>query len=603
MTVLDAASLLSRTLPDDAVWVLEALFEIDELRAASGLTKNERRQRATELYARLIHGLEGLREPTPPEHLYDGPGFREWFTEAALLWIRFAKTGSASTIDTVGAEELKDFPIDLPPDAATAERVREAVRRGFGWRADDFAVVERRVELITSNLGLKRDISRALNSYLSEEGRLDPRGRLALMSEFYGELPFRPGDVDVLLVATAIFFFLPRKGNTLDVPDWDERDPDEQRKVREFFEKVDRSNNAQTRRFPSFGLYEPERLGVALVERLSEATGAPAPVVKSTLSTMFSIIPRALHAQYLVHDLWGHTWQEALSEFEWEYALLPWLDRPLSPADGPEFGGENAPALSCAFKVEGGRVVLDESLLLAFAERDLRGRIQVATSVPFSEVLADFMESKFSRARPKLELPTSSLLASTSLKIDLTISDTRDQVRRYTAPYRKLAVDQGDQARLARELEALGLPRAGLAEAVARAGRAMWIAFAPAFDDTLRPEPADGAGGARSSVMRRLLLQFALLMADFEHALSRTRPESTLTEPWRDPASCPDFFAVAFTHFYELDRQKNFFYIDQIARDEFVPACARIRRALEELTAEPGLEVGSTHEHSGVPGG
>lgn len=586
MTVLEAANLFEPTLPDDAAWVLEALFEIDGLRAASGMTKGERRQRATELYGRLIHGLEGLREPTPPEHLHDSPGFREWFTEAALLWIRFAKTGSAATIDTVGAETLKDFPIDLPPDAATAARVREAVRRGFGWSVDDFAVVERRVEAITSNLGLKRDLSRALYAYMNEADRLGPGGRLALMSEFYGELPFRPGDVDVLLVATAIFFFVPRKGNALDVPDWNDRGPEEQRKVREFFEKLDRSNNAQTRRFPSFGLYEPERVDPGLVERLSEATSAPPAVVKSTLATMFSVTPRALHAQYLVHDLWGHTWQEALSEFEWEYALLPALDRPLSPADGPEFGGENAPTLRDAFRVEDGRVVLDEAPLLAFAERDLRGRIQVATSVPFSEVLADFMESKFSRARPKLELPTSSLLVSTSLKIDLTISDTRDQVRRYTTPYRKLAVDPDDQARLARELETLGLPRAGLDQAVARAGRAMWVAFAPAFDDTLRPEPAEGATGIRSSVMRRLLLQFTLLMADFEHALALTRPELARAEPWRDPASCPDFFAVAFTHFYELDRQKNFFYIDQIARNEFVPACERIRRALEEPAGE-----------------
>jgi hypothetical protein len=586
MTVLDAAGLFERTLPDDSVWVLEALFELDGLRAAPGLTKQERRERATELYQRLIHGLEGLREPTPPEQMHDGPAFREWFTEAALLWIRFAKTGSAPTIDTVGAETLKDFPIDLPPDAKTANRVREAVRRAFAWDAEEFAALERGVDLVTSNLGLKRDLSRALHAYLSEGDRLGPQGRLSLMSEFYGELPFRAGDVEVLLVATAIFFFVPRKGFALDVPDWSERGPDEQRKVREFFEKIDRSNNAETRRFPAFGLYEPERLDRGLVERLSAATLAPAAVVKSTLATMFSVIPRALHAQYLVHDLWGHTWQEALSEFEWEYALLPSLDRPLSPGDGPEFGGENAPSLGAAFRVEGGNVVLDEARLLAFAERDLHGRIQVATSVPFSEVLADFMESKFSRARPKLELPTSSLLPSTLLKIDLTISDTRDQVRHYTAPYRKLAIDPEDQARFACELEALGLPRAGLTEAVARAGRAMWLAFAPAFDDSLRPEPAEGSAGIRSSVMRRLLLQFALLMADFEHALALTRPESARAEPWRDPASCPDFFAVAFTHFYELDRQRNFFFIDQIARNEFVPACARIRRALEELTAE-----------------
>jgi hypothetical protein len=591
MTILEAANLFERTLPDDAVWVLEALNELDGLRTASGSTKDERRKRATVLYRRLLQGLEGLREPTPPEHVQSGPLFREWFTEAVLLWVRFSKTGSAPTIDTVGADTLKEFPVDLPPDAPTVARVKEAARRAFDWSPEQFAVMERRVEHLTSNLGLKRDICRALSAHLGEGDRLDPAGRLVLMSQFYGELPFHPGDVDVLLVATAIFFFLPRKGNGLDVEHFAERSDDERRKVREFFEKLDRSNNAETRRFPSFGLYEPDRLDGALVERLAETVGAPPSVVKSTLSTMFSFIPRALHAQYLVHDLWGHTWQEALSEFEWEYALVPYLDRPLSPDDGPEFGGNGAPKLVDAFRVDAGEVLLDEARLLAFGERDLRGRVQVATSVPLSEVLADFMESKFSRARPKLELPTTSLLASTSLKIDLTIGDTRAQIRRYTQPYRALAVDPEDQARFAGELRARGLPEGGLLDAVRRAGRILWLTFAPAFDDTLRPEPAEGGsggGGIRSSVMRRLLLQFALVMADFEHVLALTRPDSASDEPWRHPASCPDFFAVAFTHFYEQDRQKNFFYIDQIARNEFVPACARLERALEELTGAPG---------------
>jgi hypothetical protein len=401
------------------------------------------------------------------------------------------------------------------------------------------------------------------------------------MQGLYGAVPFRPEDVELLLVSTAVFFFVPRKGAGLDTPDFAERPESERAAVRAFFEKLDRANTAETRRFPAFGLCEPELVSPELVSRLAAATGAPEPVVKATLMTMFSLIPEGLHAQYLVHDLWGHTWQEALNEFEWEYALLPALDRALSPADGPEFGGGGAPTLGSAFIAKDGATVLDDARLLAFGEADLRGRIQVATSVPLSEVLADFMESKFSRVRPEQVLPTSSLIPSTSLKIDLTITDTRTQVRRYARPYRRLAVDAGEQARLTRELLALGLPEPGLASAVARAGRLLFTAFAPAFDDTLAPEPAAADGSElRSSVFRRLMLQFALIMVDFEQALGSATAAPAQAEGPRKPSASPDLFAIAVTHFYEQDRRSNFWLIDQVARNELERACRRLESEL-----------------------
>ncbi len=579
--MLEASRLFDRTLPGAYAWVLDALYEIDQLKSGSSLSKAERRQRTGALYDRLREGFAAMHEPTPAEHAHDRAGFRTWFCEAILLWIRFAGTGSAPVVDSVGAETLRKFPVDLPLDAAAADAVKGAMVRAFRLSPDELATLERRIANVTSNLDLKRAITGAIAAELAAT----PEARLALMREFYGPLPFRPGDVDLLIVSTAIFFFVPRKGQALDTPGYAERPEAERNGVKAFFEKLDRANTAETRRFPSFGLYEPELMSPELVRRLAGAVGAGEAVVKATLGTMFSVIATSLHAQYLVHDLWGHTWQEALNEFEWEYALLPNLDRPLAPSDGPEFGGKGTPTLASCFVARDGRTTLDEARLLAFGEADLRGRIQVATSVPLSEVLADFMESKFSRTFPELELPTSSLVPSTSLKVDLTISDTRTQVKRYTRPYRKLAVDEEEQARLARELEATGLPRAGLDEAVARAGRVLFHGFAPAFDDTLAAEPAGvETKEVRSSVLRRLMLQFTLILVDFEKALGRIRPAApNANERWRDPASSPDLFAVVMTHFYEQDRQENFFFIDQIARNEFHAACEKVSRELQVL--------------------
>ena len=581
MSVLSEEQLFAPTLPERWGRVLEALADIDDLRSGPSLTKDDRRAEAHAIYRRLLDETDDLVEETPPDCSHESPGFRRWFSEAVLLWSRFAETGSAPLIDTVGTPTLQEFPLDLPLDAEASASVRAALRKAFDWSDAEFEQVEARVEHLTSNLDLKRRITKALAEHVDAQGLASPEGRLDLMKAFYGDVPFRPGDVDLVLASTAVFFFVPRRGSRLETPDWKERSDAEKKKVRDFFEKVDVANTAETKRFPSFGLYEAEAMSGALVGELARATGVKDAVVKDTLATMFSVIPTRLRAQYLVHDLWGHTWQEALNEFEWEYALLPKIDDPLEPTTGPELGGADAPTLGSCFVERGGRTELDEERLMRFAEADLRGRIQIAVSVPLSEILADFMESKFSRAKPDLELPTSSLIPSTSLKLDLSVADARVQVVRYTKPYRALAVDPDDRARLARALEATGLPKQGLEDAVVRAGRAMWMAFEPAFDETLRPEPSPATEGRpraiKASVYRRVLLQFTLIMVALERSLDWTQPGD---QRWRNPASCPDLFAIALTHFYEQARQSNFWRIHQVARTEFRPGCERLRAAL-----------------------
>ncbi len=411
--------------------------------------------------------------------------------------------------------------------------------------AEELASAQRKVEHLTSNLELKRALAQALAAELGED--VAPERRGALLQGFYGPVPFRPGDVDVVIASTALFFFVPRKdcarrSGYAERPK-SEQDADQAPSSR----RVDRANTAETRRFPSFGLYEPETMSLELIARLAERTSAKPRVVQDTLATMFSLIQR-LHAQYLVHDLWGHTWQEALSEFEWEYALLPKLERPLGAADGPEFGGSGDRRSRRRFARETAPRCSTRHACSRSAKPTARphpGRDQRAAV----RGLADFMEAKFSRSRPSLELPTSSLIPSTSLKADLSITDTRVQVRRYTKPYRKLAVDPADQARLAEELAAR-LAAHGARGSGCQSRTRAWVAFEPAFDDALAPEPAaGGAPGLRSSVFRRLLLQELLVMADLERPLARVQPDpSATTAVYRDPVLSPDLLVVSLTH-------------------------------------------------------
>lgn len=72
-------------------------------------------------------------------------------------------------------------------------------------------------------------------------------------------------------------------------------------------------------RFAAFGYCDPGAVDPALLARLTAAVQAtpglervdPA-VVAATLATMVVIIPSADAEKFLIHDAWGHDWQETL---------------------------------------------------------------------------------------------------------------------------------------------------------------------------------------------------------------------------------------------------------------------------------------------------
>ncbi len=578
--ILVQERLFDASLPEAFGSTLDALVELDALTQARTAMRKERVDAAAALHERLVAGAAVLAEPTAADLGADTADYRSWFTEAVILWTHLADTNAPIRVDSLGTHTLGAFPLDLPPDGDAAARVRAAARVAFGWADAPFADVERGIDHVISNLSLKRAIARQLAEELTANGGPAPARRVELMRALYGDVPWQPGDVDAIIAATNVFLCIPRKGIALEKPDFDRRPEPDRRSIAEFLTRLNAANLAETKRFPAFGFFDEAKVAPALLDRLTDALAVPRAAVLATLATMVVVLPTQHVDQYLVHDAWGHTWQEALTEFEWEYVFLPKLDAPLGPDDGPEFGGAATALLAEAFVADGGRTRLDEGALLRFAEADLRGRIRVGTSAALSETLADFMECKYARAHPEAPLPSTSLLPPAALKLDLSVGDVRRQVQRLSEPYRKLAVDATTRAALAAALAARGAPEAGLADAVARAGRAMWHAFAPAFDVSLRAEPAPGgaSGGLRSSVFRRMMLKFLQLSMACEDAL--VRRTGNAPDAFRDPFACPDFFAVALARFYEQDRAKNFWHLDQVARTELEPGCARLRAAL-----------------------
>ncbi len=587
MTRLDQEHLFSAELPagaGPACAALSRLAALTQEKKKAGEATSAATTEARAMYAELLLRVEGLGHPDDAPSLGSSAELRGRFVESVLLWLEFCKTSSVPSIDSVGTRSIRVFPIDLPPDETASARLKAALMSSQGLTPAELAAAEERVAKLTLTLHHKLALTSALGRELEAAGPPDQRGYVELMREFYGPLPLRPRDVDFVLTSTGIFFVLPIAGEQLDVPDWELRPEAERAELSAFLKRIARENMTETWRFPAFGLLDAERLQPLLIERLSVGAGLPRETVQKTLITMVSILPKAELDQYLVHDAWGHTWQEVLNEFEWEYARLRSISEPLSPGDGPIFGGPAVAALGDAFEALDGSTVLHERRLLESAEADLRGRIQVGLSQALSEVLADFVEAKFSRLNPEHPLPTSSLLDPQSMKLDLTIQDVLRQARRSSRPYRDLWSKPAEQGRWVAALADRGLPAPGLVAAVARAASALEERFGAA----LRPVIAGGVqaqGGAPgSTVATRALLELALFCRELEQVLDESAARRS-SQAWTEPTYCPDLWAVSLSHMYEADRKNRFWCLDTLVRRSLREACDALGKALEVASA------------------
>jgi tellurite resistance protein len=590
MNGLDREHLFDAELPSGAAPLCALLARLEAitreqkaLDAPSAEARAAAQHEARAVYARLLAESAPFalddRAPSlgPPHEL------RTRFADAVLLWMQFCRSSSLPLVDSLDTRSVRSFPLDLPPDAAAFARIRAALAASQGLSEAELGECERRVARATRTLRRKHDLTRALAARLHARGH-DPAELAELMREFYGPLPLRPGDVDLVVTSSAIFFVLPLHAERFDVPDWDARPEAERVEIGAFLARLARENLKETWRFPAFGLFEPSALAPALLDELALATHTQPDSVRQRLCTMVNILPKAEIDQYLVHDAWGHTWQEVLNEFESDYARLRSISEPLAPSDGPRFGGAGVAELGAAFRAVDGRTRLDEAEWLASAEADLHGRVQIGLSQVLSEVLADFVEAKFSRLEPSRALPTSSLLPSSSLKLDLTIQDMLRQARRSSRPYRELWSKAPERARWVQALRGRGLPEAGLDEAVAAACRALEARFGAA----LRPAITGTGAEPGSSVATRALLELTLLCRELERVLDETSERAS--PAWLRPEYCPDLWAVSLSHLYEADRQNRFWSLDTLLRSPLRQACRALGSALD---SRPAAEAAS----------
>jgi hypothetical protein len=541
------------------------------------------RARADWLRGDLITEAARLGEETPAFLRAGTPQHRRWFSEAVLLWTRFGESGGRILVDTLGSTTLKHFHPDFPDSEPARTQVREALRRTFGWSVAELSSIEQTLHTRTSNLVVKNAIAAWIAEHLDDEK--ERQRRIAVLaSRIYGPLPLRPGDVDLVLTTTSVLFCFPFEGTTLMRPDLAERSPADQAALTAFLEKLQKYQNSfDTIRFPAFGVYDRKAVDPALIVTLTEAVRAQPgleavteAVVSETLATMVTIVPSLDAEKFIIHDIWGHGWEESLCDFEWTYQQLLDLRDPIGPDTGLRWAVR---PLRETFVVMGDRVVLDREAFKECVAADLRGRITIALNVVLAECLADLVEHKYGRQRPAEapELPSSSQLPRAPLKLDLSLRDTQMLLKAAHRSYRRLLEKPEEAGRLAGELAAGGLPADGLVDAVMDAIHVVRDSFGPALATGMAVAPPQGET-ISVDLSQRVLLGIVALDAALERYLAEAEAAPGL--PWQSPRASVDLLVLLLAWTYEQDRSVNFWHLDELVRHELRETMTRFQTEL-----------------------
>ena len=334
-------------------------------------------------------------------------------------------------LDTAGSKIFTRFLPDCPVDESEQDKLKSYIQRVFRIDNDGLTNLEQKLASRTAPLQHRHQIMRSLQSHfnlVSENLRLDA-DILRLFQYLYPGAPFEIGEVKLIKTCSALYFCLPSEiKEDVDAPTNPQKKKQSHKKVRyvEFLRKIWQVEPFAN--FPVFGTFDAENVDITFRKQIAKETGLSVELVTTTLTRMVGFLPLEEIDKFLIHDTWGHQWQESLLNFEDLYTELSLFDRPLSLTESASVLGEQRKFSEAFSKSKTGEIQLDTDRLTAFIDAELYERSIIAFTPILAEMLADVVEYKFLELHPKDAhlMPSSSLLKDYPSKLDLTLEDLRN---------------------------------------------------------------------------------------------------------------------------------------------------------------------------------
>ncbi len=579
--------------------VLERLKKFENLTQQINKTKKEQGTPSNETLKTFYRQHDALMSETrarsqhAPIHC-DETTLDSAFIEAVWLSLEhypaLVHHPEIENLDTAGSKIFRRFTPDAPTTPDKRETLKTQFQRIFNLDSGTVDRLTEQLSIRTSPLRHRHQIMKRLETrfnLVSDNPKLDA-DILQLFRALYPDAPFQVGEVKLVKTSSVLYFCLPTEpGANAPLPSTDEVSEKSedlqcpQARYEAFLRKIWEVELFAN--FPVFGTFDAEDLDLTFRQEISADTDLSLELVTSTLTRMVGVLPLAELDKYLIHDTWGHQWQESLLDFEEPYTELSLFKRPLSLTETASVLGEQTSFADTFVKTETGTIVLDPTKLQEFIDAELYERAIIAFTPILAELLADAVEYKFLELYPDEAhlLPSSSLLKAFPSKLDLTLADLRTFFVHAAEVFQNWVASASTQQRLHKEI---------------------CNKFDIADDVTSHKEISEVLSRAVELCKAQLHSFYEVewawertedgelkLNAFSFAALNFLRIHTALVQTYKDlseietPYGFKDILVLAMGTFFERDPQQNIWQLDSFLKDAFLPrwkklATARQRR-------------------------
>lgn len=492
-------------------------------------------------------------------------------------------------LDTAGSKTFTLFTPDAPAAADKQDKLKSKLQHAFNLDSEAVSQLTERLAIRTSPLRHRHQIMQSLETrfnLVSNNPKLDA-DILQLFRFIYPGAPFKTGEVKLVKTSSALYFCLPSEP------------PEQAQETHPSTHELRKENNTAERpkayyekflrkiwevepfaHFPVFGTFDAEHLDLNLRQEIAADTGLSLKLVTSTLTRMIGVLPLAELDKYLIHDTWGHQWQESLLDFEEPYTELTLFKRPLSLAETASVLGEQTSLADTFVKTETGAIELDPVKLQQFVDAELYERAIIAFTPILAEMLADVVEYKFLELHPEQEhlLPSSSLLKAFPSKLDLTLVDLHTCFVHASEVFQNWVASESTQHQLHKEIcEKLDIPNditkhAELSQVLSTAVELCKAQLHSFYQPEWSWEKTEDG--------RLKLNAFSFA------ALNFLRIHTALIQTYEDlseiktPYDFKDILVLAMGTFFEKNPQQNIWRLDSFLTEAFLPRWRKLAAAV-----------------------
>ena len=576
-------------IPNNWEPVLERLKQFEVLAQQINKTKKEQGTGSTKTLKTFYTQHDALMSDTcarlqhAPIHC-DETTLDTAFIEAVWLSLEHYPTlvhhPEIENLDTAGSKTFTLFTPDTPTTPDKRETLKTQLQQAFNLDSGTVNRLTKQLFTRTSPLRHRHQIMKSLETHfnlVSDNPQLEA-DILRLFQTLYQGAPFEIGEVKLVKTSSALYFCLPTETQESSIPT-DENRKEKRPKV--YYEKFLRKiwEVEPFAHFPVFGTFNAKDLDLNLRQRISTDIELSLELVTSTLTRMIGVLPLEELDKYLIHDTWGHQWQESLLDFEEPYTELTLFKRPLSLTETASVLGEQISFADTFVKTEAGTIELDPAKLQQFIDAELYERAIIAFTPIFAEMLADVVEYKFLELHPEQAhlLPSSSLLKAFPSKLDLTLVDLRTCFGHASEVFQNWVASESTQRELHKEIcDKLDIPN----DATRHKELSQILSTAVELcKEQLHSFYKAEWAWEKTEDGHLKLNAFSLA------ALNFLRIHTALIQTYKDlsqietPCGFKDILVLAMGTFFERNPQQNIWQVDSFLTEAFLPRWQKLAAA------------------------